>query len=109
MSFPRYPKYKDSGVEWLGEVPEHWEVTALRRLAMRIQTGSTPPTAEAKYYENGTIPWYGPSSFDNGIEVSQPTKFLNASAVSDGAARIFAPGATLAITIGSEEHTSELQ
>lgn len=26
MSFPRYPKYKASGVEWLGEVPEHWEV-----------------------------------------------------------------------------------
>jgi len=32
MSFPRYPKYKDSGVEWLGEVPEHWEVSKLRRL-----------------------------------------------------------------------------
>jgi len=26
MSFPRYPEYKDSGVEWLGEVPGHWEV-----------------------------------------------------------------------------------
>lgn len=26
MSFPRYPKYKDSGVEWLGQVPEHWGV-----------------------------------------------------------------------------------
>ena len=26
MSFPRYPAYKYSGVEWLGEVPEHWEV-----------------------------------------------------------------------------------
>jgi len=26
MSFPRYPKYKDSGVEWLGQVPEHWDV-----------------------------------------------------------------------------------
>lgn len=26
MSFPRYPKYKDSGVEWLGEVPEHWSI-----------------------------------------------------------------------------------
>lgn len=25
-TFPKYPKYKDSGVEWLGEVPEHWEV-----------------------------------------------------------------------------------
>ena len=26
MSFPKYSTYKDSGVEWLGEVPEHWEV-----------------------------------------------------------------------------------
>jgi len=26
MSFPRYPEYKDSGVEWLGEVPVHWEI-----------------------------------------------------------------------------------
>ena len=26
MSFPRYPKYKSSGVDWLGDVPEHWEV-----------------------------------------------------------------------------------
>lgn len=30
MSFPQYPAYKDSGVEWLGEVPVHWEVTRLR-------------------------------------------------------------------------------
>ena len=30
MSFPRYPEYKDSGVEWLGEVPAHWEVKRLR-------------------------------------------------------------------------------
>jgi type I restriction enzyme, S subunit len=26
MSFPRYPRYKDSGVEWLGEVPGHWDI-----------------------------------------------------------------------------------
>ena len=30
MSFPRYPAYKDSGVEWLGEVPGHWEVKRLK-------------------------------------------------------------------------------
>ncbi len=30
MSFPRYPVYKDSGVEWLGAVPGHWEVVRLR-------------------------------------------------------------------------------
>ena len=26
----RYPKYKDSGVEWLGKIPEHWEVNNIR-------------------------------------------------------------------------------
>ena len=26
MSFPRYPEYRDSGVEWLGEVPGHWDL-----------------------------------------------------------------------------------
>ncbi len=30
--FPKYPTYKDSGVEWLGEVPEHWEVKRGRYL-----------------------------------------------------------------------------
>ncbi|MDY0270759.1 restriction endonuclease subunit S [Trichloromonas sp.] len=30
MSIPRYEKYKDSGVEWLGELPEGWEVGKFR-------------------------------------------------------------------------------
>jgi type I restriction enzyme S subunit len=33
MSFPRYPKYKASGVEWLGEVPEGWTVRPLKTIA----------------------------------------------------------------------------
>lgn len=31
MNFPRYPEYKVSGIEWLGEVPQHWSVHALKR------------------------------------------------------------------------------
>lgn len=27
----KYEKYKDSGVEWIGEVPSHWEVCAFKR------------------------------------------------------------------------------
>lgn len=33
MSLPPYPKYRSSGIEWLGEVPEHWEVKPLVVLA----------------------------------------------------------------------------
>jgi len=32
MSFPRYEHYKDSGVEWLGDVPAHWEVLPCRAI-----------------------------------------------------------------------------
>ena len=41
MSFPRYPAYKDSGVEWLGEVPEHWVLSKLKHVA-RLSGGGTP-------------------------------------------------------------------
>ncbi len=41
MSFPRYPKYKDSGVEWLGEVPEHWTVCSIRHCLVEMFNGLT--------------------------------------------------------------------
>ena len=46
MSFPRYPKYKASGVEWLGEVPVGWEVARLKNvIAQKITDGPhTTPT-----------------------------------------------------------------
>ncbi len=34
MSFPKYQAYKDSGVEWLGEVPEHWMCIPIKYLAI---------------------------------------------------------------------------
>ncbi|NJA07382.1 restriction endonuclease subunit S [Methylococcaceae bacterium WWC4] len=40
MSFPRYESYKDSGVEWLGEVPEHWELRRLKH-NLRLLTEKT--------------------------------------------------------------------
>jgi type I restriction enzyme S subunit len=51
MSFPRYERYKNSGVEWLGEVPEHWEVVPLKRLADFINGDAFKPT---EWAESGT-------------------------------------------------------
>lgn len=33
MRYPAYPEYKESGVQWLGQVPEHWEVKRLKKAA----------------------------------------------------------------------------
>ena len=52
MSFPRYPKYKPSGVEWLGEVPEHWAVS---RLGFECDT--LVPMRDKPEHLSGDIPW----------------------------------------------------
>jgi type I restriction enzyme, S subunit len=51
MSFSRYPSYKDSGVEWLGEVPEHWELKRLKR-NLRLLTEKTDRRASPVALEN---------------------------------------------------------
>jgi type I restriction enzyme S subunit len=56
MTFPRYPDYKDSGVEWLGEVPEHWETCALKRV-VSMKSGDTITSENIK--ESGDFPVFG--------------------------------------------------
>jgi len=58
-----YPAYKDSGVEWLGRVPEHWDVMAIKHVV------ATPIT-------DG--PHETPEFFDDGVP------FVSAEAVSSG-------------------------
>lgn len=41
-TFQKYPAYKDSGVEWLGEIPEHWEIGKLGTLLKPISIKNRP-------------------------------------------------------------------
>ena len=50
---------KDSGVEWLGEVPAHWDVKPLKYLCS-FKGGGTPTKDNLSFWENGTIPWISP-------------------------------------------------
>jgi len=50
MSFPRYSRYRSSGVEWLGEIPEHWGVQRLKRI------GSVLPSNVDKKMHSGEMP-----------------------------------------------------
>jgi type I restriction enzyme S subunit len=46
-NYQRYAKYKDSGVEWLGEIPSHWLVTRFKFLA-KIKNGQDYKHVEAE-------------------------------------------------------------
>ncbi|PNT90336.1 restriction endonuclease subunit S [Clostridium thermosuccinogenes] len=50
--FKKYERYKDSGVEWIGEIPEHWDITKLGYRARMIVPMRDKPTEF-----NGNIPW----------------------------------------------------
>jgi type I restriction enzyme S subunit len=53
-TFPKYPAYKDSGVEWLGDVPGHWNISPLKFSASCNDTvlpDSTDGDYEIEYVE----------------------------------------------------------
>jgi type I restriction enzyme S subunit len=54
MSFPLYESYKDSGVEWLGEVPSHWAVKPIKAVSSLNDDAldeATPDEYEIEYVE----------------------------------------------------------
>ena len=53
-----YPAYKDSGVEWLGQVPAHWEVRRLGSVT-QVLNGATPSSSMPEYWD-GDIVWVTP-------------------------------------------------
>lgn len=56
FSLPRYPRYKDSGFEWLGEVPEHWDVQSLRAVAgLYVEKNQPDLPVLSVYREYGVI------------------------------------------------------
>ena len=54
--YQQYAEYKDTGVEWLGEIPSHWEMWKLSHAYNEIGSGTTPSTSNEENFE-GDIPW----------------------------------------------------
>lgn len=50
--FKRYERYKDSGVEWIGEIPEHWEIKKIKYIS-NITMGQSPKSEECSLDETG--------------------------------------------------------
>ena len=55
-------KLKDSGVQWIGEVPEHWEVCKIKNKFMIISGGT--PKSDVESYWNGDVVWVTPADYN---------------------------------------------
>lgn len=63
MTYPKYEKYKESGVPWLGQVPEGWEVAVIKHMT-DIYNGSTPKSGDPLNWD-GEILWATPEDLGN--------------------------------------------
>lgn len=59
-------KMKPSGVEWLGDIPEHWKLWKLNNAYKKFSSGTTPSSGNNSYFENGTIPWVNTGDLNDG-------------------------------------------
>ncbi|BAY94825.1 MULTISPECIES: restriction endonuclease subunit S [unclassified Tolypothrix] len=64
-----YEKYKDSGVEWLGEIPEHWEVKRTKFFVTKIGSGKTPKGGSEIYVDSGVMLIRSQNVYDDGLRL----------------------------------------
>lgn len=64
LSLPKYDCYKDSGVDWLGEIPAHWEKWKISHL---LTLGRGRVIDKSQLQDNGLYPVYSSQTKDNGI------------------------------------------
>jgi type I restriction enzyme S subunit len=84
---------KESGVEWLGDMPEHWDVSPIRYIA-HVGNGSTPNRDEPKYWNEGRYPWLN-SSVVNQDKVTEANQFVTELALRECHLPIVVPPAVL--------------
>ena len=90
-------RLKPSGLEWLGEIPQEWDIMRLKHFA-QIGNGSTPDRENAEYWEGGSYPWLN-SSVVNDRPVQSASRYVTQAALSEcHLPQVEAPALLVAIT-----------
>jgi restriction endonuclease S subunit len=95
-----YPTYKDSGVEWLGKIPEHWENWKISHAFQKIGSGTTPSTNRYDYYD-GDVPWINTSELRENIITDTSVKITNKALLDNSVLNLYSPGTLLIAMYGA--------
>jgi type I restriction enzyme S subunit len=55
--------YKESNIEWLGLIPEHWKIDRIKDRCEKVTGGGTPKSGISEYWDEGEIIWISPTDF----------------------------------------------
>ena len=96
-NFKPYPAYRDSGVEWLGEIPAHWVVARMWQVSEAI-SGGTPERDEPHYWD-GTIPWVSPKDMKR-RQIGYTEESITERGRRDAGLKLIIPPAVLVVVRG---------
>ncbi len=96
----QYTNYKDSGVEWLGQVPEHWALWKLSHAFRLIGSGTTPQTDNLDFY-NGDIPWVTTSELRENLIIDTTSKLTGKALKQYPMLFLYPPGTLLIAMYGA--------
>jgi type I restriction enzyme S subunit len=91
-------KLKPSSIDWLGDIPEHWEVKKLFYLFNKISSGTTPKSDDVSYYENGTINWLNTGDLNN-TYITETSKKITQKAFDEHSALKVYPKGSIVIAM----------
>ncbi|EIJ2376542.1 restriction endonuclease subunit S [Vibrio alginolyticus] len=88
----------DSGVEWLGEVPEHWGVGRLGYYS-RVINGSTPSKVNQSYWDKREVPWLSSGSV-NQYNITTASDYISEKALKECSVELLPVGTLVMGMIG---------
>ena len=96
----KYPKHKDSGVQWIGQIPEHWKIGKIKVLCDSIFAGATPSTDNQEYWEGGSIPWI-PSGCCHDCKINEAPKYITEAGLQNSSTKLIPANTTVMALTGA--------
>lgn len=91
-------KMKDSGVEWIDEVPVHWERRKIAHAFECIGSGTTPPSGQDRWYSDGEIPWITTGELRETV-ITETSKCVTTKALEEFSTLRLYPAGSLAMAM----------
>ncbi|MBQ3618057.1 MAG: restriction endonuclease subunit S [Bacteroidales bacterium] len=97
----QYSKYKNSGIDWLGNIPEHWEVKRVKDCFKSIGSGSTPKSSMESLYDDEGYYWIQSGDLNDGYVSDTKTKINDAALERTPALRLYPKNSLIVAMYGA--------